>query len=474
MKKTLFLIVLFLNTTFVFSQKIYEKPVVDERVELMSIVFRLVEAKEYVSKYVPLYTDEIDKYFEKYKNHPLIEYSKKLRDEYGVAYDAVASFSILLEIKNNKIKLRQDIDLQKLDTRWNRNSIPKYIELLNDFYKKTKFNDFFVKNEQVRKIAEENFAKEVTDKTNFDWFENFFGVFPAHKFRIIISLANGRSNYGPKIIYNNSTEEYYAIIGSWQVDKNGFPIYIESMGVSVISTLIHEICHSFCNPLIDEYLDELLPKATVFNELNKEKMKRMAYGDPKTFVGEILARACVIQYQFDHYNHKYEEMKAVAMEICKGFLYIPELLSAFKIYKADRINYKTLRDFMPEIVKVQNSIDPQQLYDEIESQKPIITRANIPNNCDSVDYNLDHITVYFDRKMFAGNNGTNYGEYAWPKFVDKPTKWNDEGTEWTFFVQLEPDTQYQIRFPSVFFVDYKTLFNLRDTYILTFKTKPAQ
>jgi hypothetical protein len=398
MRKSLFLIVLIFNTTFSFAQKVYETPQVDERVELMSIVFRLAEAKEYVKNNVPLYTNEIDRYFEKYKNLPLIEYTKTLRDEYGVAYDAVAQFSIFLEIKNKKIKFRQDIDLQKLDTRWNRDSIPKYIVLLNDFYKKTKFNNFFIKNEQIRKIAAENFAKEVTDKTDFDWFENFFGFLPAHKFQIIISLANGSSNYGPKIVYNDDTEKFYAIIGSWQVDKNGFPIYKESMGVSVSSTLIHEICHSFCNPLIYEYLDELLPKATVFNELSKEKMQNMAYGDPKTFIGEILARACAIQYQIEHYNNRYEETRAVATEVCSGFLYIPNLLSAFKIYKDDRINYKTLRDFMPEIVKVQNSIDPQQLYDEVESQKPNITGTNIPNNCDSVDYNLDHITIYFDRK----------------------------------------------------------------------------
>jgi len=475
MKKTFILVVLLINTTFAFTQKIYEIPQVDERVELMSIVFRLAEANEYVTNKLPMYINEVDKYFEKYKNHKLIEYTKTLRNEYGVAYDAVAKFAVFLEIKNNKIKLRQDIDLQQLDKRWNRECIPKYIVLLNGFYKKTKFNDFFVKNEKIRKVAEENFAKEVTDKTNFDWFENFFGWLPAHKFRIIISLANGNSNYASKIIYNDSTEEYYAIIGSGRVDKNGLPIYIENMMGGTISTLTHEICHSFCNPLIYEYLDELLPKATIFNNLNREKMISMAYGDPKTFLCEILARACVIQYQLEYKfnNHKYEEAKAVAIEVCNGFLYVPQLLSAFERYKADRTNYKTLRDFMPEIVKVQNSIDPQQLYNEVESKKPIIIGTNIENGSNSVDCNLDHITVYFDRKMFAGNNGTTKGEYAKPKFTGKD-QWNEEGTEWTVFVELEPDTQYQIKFPNVFFVDYKTLFNPKDTYILTFKTKPAQ
>ena len=129
MKKTFFIIALLLNSFAIFAQEIYEKPVVDERVELMSIVFRLAEANEYVTNFVPLYVNEIDRYFAKYKNHPLIEYSKKLRKEYRVAYGNVAALAISTEIKKSKISLRKDIQLETLG-RWHIDSIPKYIVLL--------------------------------------------------------------------------------------------------------------------------------------------------------------------------------------------------------------------------------------------------------------------------------------------------------------------------------------------------------
>ena len=464
MKKTFLIILLFTNSFAFFAQEIYEKPIVDERVELMSIVFRLAEMNEYVNNHIPLYANEIDKYFEKHKNHQLIEYTKKLRNEYGVAYDAVADFAISLEIKKGKISFNKNIKIETLDDRWHQDIIPKYLDLLNDFYKKTKFNDFFVKNEKIRQIAEENFAKNVTDKVDFDWFKKFFRTLPEKKFRIIISLANGMHNYGPKIVYNDGTEEYYAIMGSWKADENGFPTY-EDKGGSITGTLIHEICHSFCDLPVSEYLDKLLPQATIFFQLNQENFYNMACGEPMVFLHEVLVRACVFQYKKDHnIEYDFEYSKQI-----DDFLWIPQLLEAFEIYKNDTA-YKTFIDFMPEIVKLQNSLDPQKLYDE----KPIFTGTNIENGSDNVDYNIDHITVYFDKPMFVKFDMTTpYMIFFEPLAIDfsKIDKWNNEGTEWTFYVKLEPDTQYRIELPHWIFADSEHRHFAKSDYILTFKTR---
>ena len=144
-----------------------------------------------------------------------------------------------------------------------------------------------------------------------------------------------------------------------------------------------------------------------------------------------------------------------------------EILEKYK----NNTNYKTFNDFMPEIVKLQNSIVPQELYDEIEKQKPTITSTNIPNNCDSVDYNLDHIIVYFDTPMIIEHWGMVSGkeEYDYPEFIN--FKWNDNRTELKIYLlKLEPDTKYQIEFPNFSFVG-SNYFQLKNTYTLTFKTR---
>jgi hypothetical protein len=464
--KKIFLSILFLtNCLFVFPNEIYEKAVVDERCELLSVVFRLAEANEYAINAIPLYVNKIDKYFEKYKNHSLINYTKALRDEYGIGYDAVAGFSIFLEIKNKKIKLRENIDLQQLDKRWNIDSIPKYIALLNDFYKKTKFNNFFIKNKEIRETAEANFTKEVTDKVDFEWFKNFFGYLPTKKIRIIVSLANGWNNYGPKIIYKDGQEEYYAIIGSCDEDARGFPVYGGSF-LDVNEFLIHFINHSFCNPLVDEFLHQLIPSATFFYKKNEEIFKNNGYGKAESFLYESLTRASVIQYIDDHEKGRYEY--EVARERNNGFLWMPQLVESMKKYEKNIENYSGLRSFMPEIVKMLDSINPEQLFNDIEPQKPEILGTNITNNDDSVDYNLDHINVYFDRPMLIGNNGSTAGKHNFPELL--MSNWKSS-KEWVMYVKLKPNTWYSIVFKSQYFITPNGYYSPKNTYTLNFRTR---
>ena len=127
----------------------------------------------------------------------------------------------------------------------------------------------------------------------------------------------------------------------------------------------------------------MLPQATIFYEFSKMKLYELYCLRTEDYLGEIFVRACVFQYQKDH--NKYEKDK-MASEIKNGFLWLPQLLEAFEKYKNDT-TYKTFIDFMPEIIKLQNSLDPQKIYDEM----PTIIGTNIENGSDSVDYNIDHI-----------------------------------------------------------------------------------
>jgi len=102
--KKLFLSICLLISSFIASAQttIYAKPVVDERMELMGIIFRYVELPHYMNNSILTYYNEIDKYFAKYKDHPVIQMSERLVP-FGVGFDPVADLAISLEIK--KIKL---------------------------------------------------------------------------------------------------------------------------------------------------------------------------------------------------------------------------------------------------------------------------------------------------------------------------------------------------------------------------------
>jgi len=489
MKKTFLIIFLSINSFAFFAQEIYEKPVVDERVELMGVVFRLAGAWEYAENTIPLYDNKIDRYFEKYKNHLLVEYTNTLLNKYKFSLGSAVYFAIVSEIKNGKISFNKNIN-NEINLIWTQDSIPKYLKLLNDFYKKTKFHNFFIKNETIRNIAEQNFTNEVTNEIDFKWFNNFFRFLPEKKIQIIISLKGGMHNFGTTLAYKDGSEEFYAIIGCGSVDENGFPIFKGGLG-DLSRTLVHEICHSFCNPSICEHQDELLPQATVFYQLNEAKLNEAFYRSPWAFLCEIFAIACAFQYDKDNNNNDNVELN-MPNQINAGYLWLPQLLEAFEKYKNDT-TYKTFKDFMPEIVKLQNSLNPQKIHDEIENNKqailnnsPTITGTNIPNNCDTVDYNIDHITLYFDKQMYTEFDKATINIFSTPilnlvevgKWRDKiigKDKWNEGGTEWTFYIRgLEPDTQYRIFFPKDVFIDVKNYYSAKDNYTLIFKTRPKQ
>ncbi len=444
--KKLFLSVCLSISTFLASAKstVYEKPVVDERMELMGIIFRYVGIDLYADDYLPTFCKEIDKHFDKYKNHPVIKMSER-QVQFGASFHAIADFAISLEIKNNQIVLNDKLNKDILYERWQKDSIPKYLILLNDFYKKTDFH-------------------------------KFFGYTPKHKYRIIISLITG--NYGISAIYKDGSEEYYSIILCAEEDNNGLPTFQANTFMGTENKLIHEFCHSFCDEPINKYLDKLMPQATILFELNKEKLTEMYYGSPKSLLNELFVRAAVFQYQKDNNVFDYFNVKS---RVNEGFLGLYQLLDCFEKYSNDT-NHKNLIDFMPEIVKHLNSYDFKKIYYE---EIPEVKYASIENNSENIDCNLDSITLYFNTEMYKYDKAT-LSIRSTPKlelievskYRDKvigKDKWSEDGKAWTFyFKKLQPDTQYEIRLDAFSFLNKNDTYILKDTYILTFRTRKIE
>ena len=78
MKRFSLLIVAIALGATLFAQNAYlEKPRVDQRVELVSIVFRLAGAPEYNHNMNASYVEKIRMHYEPYKDHKIIEFVKK-------------------------------------------------------------------------------------------------------------------------------------------------------------------------------------------------------------------------------------------------------------------------------------------------------------------------------------------------------------------------------------------------------------
>lgn len=465
-KNVLFITILIFLSFRVISQNITLVPVVDERTELLSIVFRLSGAKEYVNNSIKDYAVFIDNYFTKYKEDKVIFYAKKLRKENSVSYDAVMSMAIHLELNNGIFKLKENIETQSLDKRWGDNA-REFIILLNDFYKKTNFHTFFLENKPIYEIAETRFSEIITN-IDLNWFEKYYGAKPKGTFNLRISLTNGGMSYGPKIINNNGNEDMYAIIGAYETDSIGRPLCPQDFS----ETVIHEFNHSFCNNLIDRFYPEMKIVADNFYKLVEDKMKSQAYSSSKTMLYELLVRASVIKYLQEHGVSEIKINQMISTEQSDGFIWIDQLVVALSTYENSRRENPTLEKFMPEIVVLQNSLSPKELFKNMDIKRPQISSFSIKNNSQDVDPTIKELIITFDRPMYTSAYGVSLGkcgENCYPKITS--IKWNpDKNNELIITLELEPDKHYSIMFPAPFMVDASG-FIMKETYSLDFKTK---
>jgi len=479
--KRLFLNFILITITFIVNaQQITTK--VDERVELMCVVFRLAEAREYVNDNIPKYTGIVDVHFLPHKNHELIEYTQRLRGVYGIGYNAPMSLAAHLQIENGKVKLNSNFNKNQIEYRWHQDSLPKYIDLLNDFYQKTEFDKFFQSNADFYAKSEQNFKTHITDNVNFTWFENFFGTKTPEQFILVLGLLNGGNNYGANTESLDGLEEIYSIIGC-RSDSLGMPQY--SPGAT--SIVAHEFNHSFCNPLIHKFYLELYPHAQTFFSLVETEMRQQRYGTVRTYLSETLVRASELKYRVEHSDNPSKiEKRGLCSEISSGFLWVDTLYHLLSFYEKNRDKYPTLEIFMPEIVKLQNNLDPNEIYHRIENSKAEILGTNVKFNDLNVDYNLDSITVFFDRPMYKDAYGYNSEGldangnrcHNCVKPIYKPDRkqpvWSEDGKQLTFFMNFEPDTEYSLNFPNHFFKSPDGCISPKNTYYVYFKTRKKE
>lgn len=117
---------------------------VDERMELTGIVFKIAGIEEYVNNMPPQYSDAVDKWFEKYADHELFRFIKEMRQERGLALAGIAASAPYLVINDDGIHDSNIKSGSDIDGRWTDENWSKYVGLLDDFYHKSKFHDFFI------------------------------------------------------------------------------------------------------------------------------------------------------------------------------------------------------------------------------------------------------------------------------------------------------------------------------------------
>jgi len=450
-----------------FSQNniILKEAAVDKRVELLSIVYRLAGSSTYNSQQNSKYVKNIDQYFGRYRNHDLIKYVKNNLIKSGINYDAVAIMAISIT-QPPKIKGIFPITKDFPGYKWTKHKAKKFLKLLNSFYYDTNCELFFKQNEKTYKTVSVDFQK-VLNGFDIKWYQNFYGQKSKKEYNTVINLAGGYGGYGPKINIGQ-TEVLYSILGVWETDTIGNPIFNTD---EYLPILLHEFNHSFVNDIVEKYRADLEKSGKIIYDLFKDEMINIGYNNWKTMFDESIVRACVIKYMKDKNFDKKQIQKEINTQLNSGFVWIESLVEALEQYDNRRNEYADFDSFMPELVNYFDKISQNinNLIIVVNNKRPkIISIKPFDNKSVNVDYTINQIAINFNKPM-KGGYSIYYGEKGKDAFPDiKNVYYSADKKTLYLDVRLIANKEYQFVMKGINFISIDG-FSIKN-YTITFKT----
>lgn len=388
-----------INTCFASSQLQGD---VNECFELTSIVFRLANAPEYVNNVFSEYSEDIDNYFEKYKEDELIKFVKELRNKYGISYDAISTASAMIEIINGEVVIKKEIDIEKIakvDERWSEETFHSFVYFLNRFYKKTNFTRFYISHQDLYRTATLR-ANEYLKNINLHWFDTFLGIQNDNIPLVIISLSNGSHNYSFSIPKNKRILN--GIVISCNSDEAGMPYLPERF----LTVIVHEIFHFYSNRLIANHWEEIKNASEKISSFVRNDVKEKAYGSSYSIMTEWLTNLFSVMYFRDNKSSVIDSNDIVKFSEMEGFIWMTRSEMFMEHYVKNRTYYPNIDAYMVQIVAflnyTANNID--SVFDEYNNRIPyIVDMFPLPNSI--ISSNMDIIEIRFSKPMDVNLHG---------------------------------------------------------------------
>lgn len=318
---------------------------VSETVELMGILAHTADYSAYNANLAGEYSKDINAWFAPYKQHKAVVLSQDIREKYGIGYERVSNMAIHLDIEKGKLKLIGE--RSELNNGWENVDLDDFVDKLNQFYKDTRFHEFFEQHQAFYEEGIKSYETDVMPYFHPEWYARFYGTEATEQFRIIIGFAHGDTNNGVSRQLQEQSREVFSIMGYVINPNTGKPRWDAAI-------LIHEFNHSFVNPLLDNAANSALIEKVgqKLFQWSQPEMQNQAYNEWSIVINESIVRAAVFIYMKDNGLINKGTLNFLFYETWRrGFRWTPELIEALQTYANNRDKYPTLNDYYPEIAR---------------------------------------------------------------------------------------------------------------------------
>ena len=414
---------------------------VDQRIELMTIVFRLAGNSEYNQCRVPRYAEAIDAWFGPHRDHPAIRMARALRLTRGVSYDAVMSFAVSIsDAVDPRERTPFDHPASSLESRWNGAVHGRpFLDSLRQFVQDTRAAEFFRSQQELYDTTNARLARVLRQDVDLAWFGHFFGERPQGTFHLVPGICNGGGSYGPRFQIDSSSAELYAIIGMGQVDRDGWPRITAGLG----ATVVHEFNHSFVNPVFSARSAQFAAAGPAVFQPVAAPMRAQAYGNWQTVLYESVVRAAAARYAMDHQGDSAARAE-IGREHGRSFLWIGELYDQLSYYEARRDSFPTLASFVPRLAGWWQGLAPRvpEMVRRYDARRPVF--VGLEGDTAAMDPSTTTLRLRFDRPMAGGYsiNRSQRPGVAAPRITGQG--WDATRTVFELSVQLEPGRSYEL------------------------------
>ncbi|MBQ0052923.1 MAG: DUF4932 domain-containing protein [Bacteroidales bacterium] len=441
---------------------------IDERVELTSIVFRLAEAEEFHTSNAPAYLKDIDNYFDKYSSHPLIKYVKELRnnDSLNVAYGVVAASSFLFDIKAGKIVFDLNDNFGDYYFKyWDYASLVKYLNLLRQFYKDTRFSKFWEAHKAMSQKSLET-AKSVVKGMNINakWFSDFFDT-DSYDFDIYLGMANGGNNYAVQTLDENKCKSI--MIGCF-TEIDGVP----SIDSGISGVLFHELCHRFGNQVVDEYKNEFMSSFERIYPDICQLTKLYGYGDshPYTAAVESFINLFSIMYKIE--NAPFDMGYFIAESENQGHIWMADAVEFMQSFLDNRERFPSIKAFMPQLVAYYNELPERwvALMKKFEARAPYV-ESTFPAKNSTVSSDIKELRVTFSHPMIDAFGKRKLNGYENVVFHEVHHSPDNRTIIIPLSEPLKKGKTYGFVIPAAMLISADTYHRVEEDYQFIFKTE---